>query len=86
MFVHKNFRGNQYGTASQLLQTLFQWTENEKINIIYLGTRSEFYAAHRFYEKNGFDEIPKSALPESFPLMKHDNKFYKFEKGVGRRM
>ena len=86
MFVQKDFRGNRYGTASQLLQTLLQWTEKEKINIIYLGTRSEFYAAHRFYEKNGFDEIAKSVLPKYFPLMPLDDKFYKFEKCVRFRV
>jgi hypothetical protein len=36
-------------------------------------------AAHRFYEKNGFVEIAKEQLPESFPLMRVDNRFFKRE-------
>jgi len=79
MFVHKDFRGNHYGIGSQLLLTLLSWIKEKKINTIYLGTRAEMHAAHRFYEKNGFDEIPQSTLPENFPRMPLDNKFYKYE-------
>ncbi len=34
---------------------------------------------HRFYEKNGFEEINPDTLPASFPRMTIDTKFYKFE-------
>ena len=30
-----------------------------------------------FYEKNEFIKIDKTALPEAFPLMKVDTRFYK---------
>jgi hypothetical protein len=33
-------------------------------------------AAHRFYERNGFDEIDARALPASFPRMAVDTRFY----------
>jgi hypothetical protein len=33
-------------------------------------------AAHRFYEKNGFTQLAKTALPQSFPLMGADTIFY----------
>lgn len=32
----------------------------------------------RFYEKNGFTEIPKERLPGSFPVMKVDTGFYHY--------
>lgn len=82
MFVDKTFRGQQYGAASALLQTLFSWAIKEKINTIYLGTRTEFHASHRFYEKNNFTEITPGELPASFPRMPLDNKFYKYQSAV----
>ncbi|MGO7422080.1 GNAT family N-acetyltransferase, partial [Rhizobium ruizarguesonis] len=47
----------------------------------FLGTTDKFVAAHRFYEKNGFTEIAKSALPRTFPLMAVDSKFYRYKVG-----
>jgi RimJ/RimL family protein N-acetyltransferase len=44
-----------------------------------LGTTDAFKAAHRFYEKNGFTEIPEHELPAMFPRMKQDTKFYRIE-------
>ena len=32
-----------------------------------------FVAAHRFYEKHGFDAWPKAGLPKAFPVMAHDD-------------
>jgi hypothetical protein len=42
-------------------------------------TTQKFLAAHKFYEKNGFMEIRKNQLPDTFPIMKVDSKFYKFK-------
>jgi N-acetylglutamate synthase-like GNAT family acetyltransferase len=79
MFVDALFRGNRTSTAKKLLRTLLSWSENKGIKDIYLGTTQKFLAAHKFYEKNGFTEIPKSELPATFPIMKVDSKFYKFK-------
>lgn len=79
MFVYDGFRGKPHETGSKLLQELFSWTVSKKINTIYLGTRTNFYAAHRFYEKNGFTELPVDELPSNFPRMPLDNKFYKYQ-------
>ena len=79
MFVDAKFRGNGIGTAKKLLKTLISWSEKQEIKKIYLGTTIKFLAAHKFYEKNGFIEIQKSDLPATFPIMKVDSKFYKFE-------
>jgi hypothetical protein len=43
---------------------------------LFLGTIDAFVAAHRFYERNGFVQIPAADLPEAFPLMGVDTRFY----------
>ncbi len=79
MFVDTLFRGNRTSTSIRLLKNLMSWSENHGIKEIFLGTTKKFLAAHRFYEKNGFMEISKSELPDAFPIMKVDTKFYKFK-------
>lgn len=69
----------KYQIALVLLNTLLNWAQSNKIREIYLGTTPKFLAAHRFYEKKGFNEISKKYLPSSFPIMKVDTKFYKYE-------
>ena len=76
MFVDPHFRGARFGTAHKLLQAAFDWCRANEIAEIYLGTTAKFVAAHRFYEKSGFTEIPKGVLPEKFPVMTVDTKFY----------
>jgi GNAT superfamily N-acetyltransferase len=79
MFVHPSYRGKAVGVSSLLLSTVVRWCETKTVKTIYLGTTSKFLAAHRFYEKNGFVEIAKSALPAPFPLMSVDTKFYRLD-------
>jgi N-acetylglutamate synthase-like GNAT family acetyltransferase len=78
MFVEQSYRGKEKGVAKALLDELIAWCKNKKVTDIYLGTTSAFLAAHRFYEKNGFQEIPKASLPQSFPVMQVDSKFYRY--------
>jgi N-acetylglutamate synthase-like GNAT family acetyltransferase len=78
MFVHQHYRGPEKGTARNLLKTLLDWAKSHGLREIYLGTTPFFLAAHRFYEKNGFTEISKESLPETFPIMEVDTKFYKY--------
>lgn len=78
MFVRPAFRGQAHRTAGRLLETLLDWTRTHQIREIYLGTTAKFLAAHRFYEKNGFIELPQSDLPAQFPLMKVDTRFYRY--------
>jgi GNAT superfamily N-acetyltransferase len=79
MFVNKTYRGPKFKVASMLLETLFDWGRSAGLKEIYLGTTPQFIAAHRFYEKNGFEEISKESLPTAFPIMSVDTKFYKYE-------
>ena len=76
MFVHPDYRGTKQGTATKLLEEAIAWAEARAVREILLGTTPKFKAAHRFYEKNGFIEIPEEELPDSFPIMKVDTKFY----------
>lgn len=76
MFVKKEFRGKEYGIAQSLLEKLIEFCKEKGISDIYLGTVDLLKAAHRFYEKNGFKEIEVNALPQYFPRMMADNKFY----------
>ena len=46
---------------------------------VFLGTTAKFLAAHRFYEKNGFALIDAADLPESFPRMNVDTRFYRID-------
>lgn len=76
MFVAAPYRGKPFSTAQLLLETLVDWSRQKQIDRIYLGTTENFLAAHRFYEKNGFVVIEKYQLPESFPVMSVDKRFY----------
>ena len=76
MFVKKEYRGKEFGTAQQLLEVLLQYSRDKGIMHLYLGTVHQLKAAHRFYERNGFSAIDVTDLPTYFPLMKTDNMFY----------
>lgn len=78
MFVKKEFRGKVWGAASMLLQTAISWAKERGLEGIYLGTTVQFLAAHRFYEKNGFQSVSMEELPESFPVLQVDKKFYRY--------
>ena len=77
MFVRRAFRGSQSGVARRLLEAVLEWSREKALREIFLGTTPKFFAAHRFYEKNGFSEIAESDLPASFPIMAVDKKFYR---------
>ena len=78
MFVKSEFRGSPFGVGQALLNTVFAWKAERKLNSIFLGTTEKFLTAQRFYEKNGFKEIDKELLPKEFPVMSVDVKFYKY--------
>ncbi len=77
MFVAVNHRGAAHGIAQRLLDTLFSHAAAEGVAIVLLGTTDRFLAAHRFYEKNGFSAIDAGGLPEAFPRMPVDTRFYR---------
>jgi N-acetylglutamate synthase-like GNAT family acetyltransferase len=76
MFVHKNFRGKQWGTAQYLLNELLNSAKEHDITEIFLGTLDQMKAAHAFYRRNGFTETKQEHLPEDFPLVHADSMFF----------
>jgi N-acetylglutamate synthase-like GNAT family acetyltransferase len=76
MFVAAPFRGRELGVAGKLLDALLAHARARGIARIFLGTTDKFLAAHRFYEKKGFEELQKAELPKAFPVMAVDSKFY----------
>jgi N-acetylglutamate synthase-like GNAT family acetyltransferase len=78
MFVAKEYRGKEFGVGQGLLNNLIDWAKQKQMAEILLCTTEKFLAAQRFYEKNGFAEIKKNALPKEFPVMDVDVKFYSF--------
>lgn len=77
MFVKQAYRGPARGVARALLEKLVAHAVRNGVKEIYLGTTAKFVAAHRFYEKTGFELIDAAALPESFPRMAVDTRFYR---------
>ena len=77
MFVTASHRGSEHGVAKQLLAVLIDEASAQGLTEIFLGTTDRFLAAHRFYEKNSFAEIPRASLPAAFPVMAVDSKFYR---------
>lgn len=77
MFVASKFRGEPHRVAQRLLSVALAWAA-EKNSRIFLGTTSRFLAAHRFYEKNGFELVARETLPETFPVMAVDTRFYRY--------
>lgn len=51
MFVHKDFRGKEFGVGQALLNTLLEWAKQTNFKEILLGTTEKFIAAQRFYKK-----------------------------------
>jgi N-acetylglutamate synthase-like GNAT family acetyltransferase len=77
MFVHAAYRGPGHGVSARLLDTLLDWSRARGVMEVYLGTTEKFLAAHRFYERNGFEQIPANELPPTFPKMALDTRFYR---------
>ncbi len=79
MFVRQDMRGREKGVATALLALLLDWAAKKGFASIFLGTTAFFLAAHKFYERNGFREIPTDELPPGFPLMTVDTRFYRLD-------
>lgn len=76
MFVKQGHRGAPFNIGQNLMDIAFDWCSKIAIKQIFLGTVPTYFAAHRFYEKNGFSRLEKTKLPKSFHLMDADKWFY----------
>lgn len=83
MFVAAPYRGKSIGVGKQLFDALCTWATERKVCEIYLGTIEAFKAAHRFYEKHGFQRLDKFDLPAAFPIMQGDTLFYRLVLSLG---
>ena len=79
MFVAADCRGAHAGVARRLLGALLDHARARGLSAIYLGTTDKFLAAHRFYEKHGFELVDAVKLPASFPRMAVDSRFYRLK-------
>lgn len=76
MFVKQEFRGKTHGIAQALIERLIAFARTKNLTALYLGSVDQMKAAHRFYERNGFQRISPEALPAHFPRMALDTIFY----------
>lgn len=79
MFVASPFRGPELKVAQRLLRHLIEHARAHGLARLVLGTTDKFLAAHRFYEREGFRVIPAETLPEAFPRMAVDTRFYELD-------
>jgi N-acetylglutamate synthase-like GNAT family acetyltransferase len=79
MFVAADARGREHGVAARLLAILLDHARAHAMTAITLGTIELLHAAIRFYDRNGFAEIAAEALPEGFPRMPVDNRFFRLD-------
>ena len=77
MFVAASARGRAAGVASTLLGRAIDQARTAGLHTLWLGTTEAFTAAHRFYEKHGFERVEPGLLPASFPRMAVDTRFYR---------
>ncbi len=76
MFVHADYRGRDLAVATVLLQTLENHALAGGMETLYLGTLDILVAAQRFYVRNGYALIDADNLPQTFPRMRVDNRFF----------
>jgi N-acetylglutamate synthase-like GNAT family acetyltransferase len=77
MFVRRDLRGSSARIAARLFDALLQHAHDAALRTILLGTRSDMRAAHRFYDKRGFQRVGEAELPAHFPRMHVDTVFYR---------
>ena len=79
MFVEKDFRGQEFGTAQLLFDTLLEFAVFLKFKTIWLDTPAVAKASHKFYERNGFQLADKSNLPEGYVFLDNDSNVYNLQ-------
>lgn len=75
MFVVASHRGRAAGVAQALLDRLMAEARDRDVTQIWLGTTDRILAAHRLREE-WFCAVQPEALPDSFPRMAGDTRFY----------
>ncbi|WP_259014726.1 bifunctional helix-turn-helix transcriptional regulator/GNAT family N-acetyltransferase [Emticicia fluvialis] len=70
MFIKQEYRGKALGLAQRLFEILVLEARKQHFKEILLDTPLVTHAAHRFYERNGFELISNDAVPENYILPK----------------
>jgi N-acetylglutamate synthase-like GNAT family acetyltransferase len=76
LYVKASHRGKPHAVGSRLLETLVHSTRETGRRDLYLATTEQFAAACRFYEKNGFTALAREQLPQAFPRIPQETRFY----------
>jgi len=76
MFIKKAFRGKPLNIAQLLYQTLEDYAQKKGFSKILLDTPGVAKAAHRFYERNAFQQIPKTEIPSNYFFIDVQSKVY----------
>lgn len=70
MFIKKEYRGKTLGLATKLFRILLNEAKHQQFKEILLDTPLVTHAAHRFYERNGFELISSDLVPDNYILPK----------------
>ncbi len=69
MFLDKSMRGNKdLNLAQNLVEILLRFAQEKGYQEIWLDTPPPAHAAHRFYERNGFELMPRESVPRTYKL------------------
>ncbi len=80
MFIKKEYRGKTIGLAQKLFEILLMEAKQQHFKEILLDTPLVTHAAHRFYERNGFELISNDSVPANYILPKGiDLKIYRLK-------
>lgn len=72
-FAHQEYRGRGMVVSGQLYERLLAEAHVKDLDYIVLDTPAKCYAAHRFYQRNGYQIIEKSALPVEYDYPDRDS-------------
>lgn len=76
MMVRKEYRGAAVGLSARLMDMALQYADSNGARHIFLGTMTQFKAAHQFYRKNAFKQIGRQDLPADFVINPVDDVFF----------
>jgi N-acetylglutamate synthase-like GNAT family acetyltransferase len=77
MFVLREYRGTKPSVAQLLFDTLVENAQGLGFTTIYLDTPAIAVASHKFYERNGFVQIDREAIPPGYSFPDRDSKVYR---------
>lgn len=77
LFVKQEFRGKQYNIGQLLFNQLKNKAIQDGLSTLFLDTPSVAVASHKFYQRNGFEEINKLDIPMGYLYPDRNSKLFK---------